>query len=164
MKEILLDYAGFNAWAQEQILKFVCELTPEQQHQEVVSSFSGLYKTLLHVWVAENAWFKRLGGESPLPISYDPFSGSTKDLSQALEALDQQLVTWIGNQNAAALGEILNYVNFKGEKQERAIYRVVMHAINHATYHRGQVVTILRQLGVENIPATDFNIWAGKTR
>ncbi len=53
-----------------------------------------------------------------------------------------------------------DYENSKGEQFKQPIFQMLLHVFNHGTYHRGQLVTMLRQLGVENIPATDFIVWS----
>jgi uncharacterized damage-inducible protein DinB len=42
------------------------------------------------------------------------------------------------------------------------VYQILLHLANHNTYHRGQLVNMLRQLGVEKIPQTDFVVWSRK--
>ncbi len=55
---------------------------------------------------------------------------------------------------------ILTYRNLKGDQFSQPVYQVLHHIFNHSTYHRGQLVTMLRQVGLEKIPSTDFIAWA----
>jgi len=48
------------------------------------------------------------------------------------------------------------YSNLKGEQFSTRFASVIMHCMNHGTYHRGQLVTMFRQLGLNEIPSTDF--------
>lgn len=50
------------------------------------------------------------------------------------------------------------YVNTKGERWEYPLGRLMQHVVNHSTYHRGQVTTLLRQLGVKPL-ATDLLVF-----
>jgi len=50
----------------------------------------------------------------------------------------------------------------KGEHFKQPIYKMLLHVFNHGTYHRGQIVNMLRQLGIEKIPQTDFIVWSRK--
>ncbi|MBL0256882.1 MAG: hypothetical protein IPQ03_04840 [Bacteroidetes bacterium] len=54
-------------------------------------------------------------------------------------------------------------LNMSWSKNKLSRYEYIIHVINHSTYHRGQVVTIARGLGItENIPATDYNFFNSK--
>ena len=54
----------------------------------------------------------------------------------------------------------VHYKSLKGIPFSQPLYQLLLHVFNHATYHRGQLVTILRQLDVQNIPQTDFIAWS----
>jgi uncharacterized damage-inducible protein DinB len=58
--------------------------------------------------------------------------------------------------NEEILQSNLHYQNSRGEQFAQPVYEVVMHVFNHSTYHRGQLVTMMRQLGENNLPQTDF--------
>jgi uncharacterized damage-inducible protein DinB len=158
MKELLEQYARYNVWAHKKLLALINELDEQQQHQEVASSFNSLYKTVFHVWGASSVWFKRLSHEN-FRINEDPFNGLMPDLSFALEKMDEQWLNWVINSNENALKEKLAYSNSRGEPFTQPLNQIVMHVFNHSAYHNGQVVTILRQLKIEKIPATDFIVW-----
>ncbi|MGZ3844574.1 MAG: DinB family protein, partial [Flavisolibacter sp.] len=55
---------------------------------------------------------------------------------------------------------VFQYQNTKKEQFKQPIYQMLLHAFNHGTYHRGQLVNMLRQLGVDKIPGTDFIAWS----
>lgn len=158
MKELLDQYVRYNAWAHKKILALINTLDEQQQHQEVASSFNSLYKTVFHVWGASSVWFKRLSHEN-FRINGDPFNGLMLDLSLALEKLDEQWMNWMLNTDENALKEKLAYSNLKGEPFNQPLNQILMHVFNHSTYHNGQIVTMVRQLKIEKIPATDFIAW-----
>ena len=58
MKEMLTQYATYNIWANNELLKLILNLSEEQQ--EITTSFSSLYKTILHLYSAKSIWWKRL--------------------------------------------------------------------------------------------------------
>ena len=158
VKEILLQYARFSQWAHKSLLELIRTLTPEQQHATIPSSFDSLYKTVFHVWGAESLWLGRLKQE-PVTISGDPFDKSMENLSGALEKVDQSWVDWISNQKDEQLTEKLHYKNKAGLPFHQSYDLLLHHIFNHNTYHNGQLVTMLRALGVDKIPATDFIAW-----
>ena len=158
MKELLDQYAQYNVWANKKILDQIDALDSEQQHREIASSFSSLYKTVLHVWGAETVWKRRLQNEIT-SIAGDQFNGSMNKLSDALRQQDQELLDWILNRNIEKLKLKITYRNSKGQEFSEPIHLILMHLFNHNTYHRGQIVTLFRQLQVEKIPQTDFIAW-----
>ncbi|MEI9934102.1 MAG: DinB family protein [Ferruginibacter sp.] len=71
----------------------------------------------------------------------------------------KQWQEWATTVTEEALLQLFSYKTFKGDPFTQPLYEVVFHVFNHSTYHRGQLVTILRQLGVEKIPSTDLIVF-----
>ena len=155
---LLQNYARFNQWAHERLLDTIGELTADQQHAVIPSSFDSLYKTVFHVWGAESLWLGRLN-LAPIKINGDPFNESMEELSKALKAVDQLWVEWVESRNDEQLVQKLNYHNKAGVPFTQSYDLLLQHIFNHSTYHNGQLVTMLRALGIQNIPATDFVAW-----
>jgi uncharacterized damage-inducible protein DinB len=163
MKTLLDAFAQYNRWAHQRLLTCIGQLSPEQQVQEIESSFSSLYKTILHVWGSETIWFARVQG-APKRIEGDPFKGSIQLLSDALLQVDQQWLDWVAQKNDASLMQELSYQNLRGEHFRQPFYQLLQHIFNHSTYHNGQLVTILHQVGVSELPATDFIVWTRESK
>lgn len=160
MKELLKQMAAYNVWASHKILEVIDALPPEKQQAEVPSSFSSLYKTVLHMWDAESVWWQRFKlQERPLPPS-ENFSGNMHDLSNGLTGQSQLWKDWLDNATDMALEHVFQYYNNKKELFKQPTWQVILHVFNHGTYHRGQLINMLRQLGVEKLPQTDYIIWA----
>jgi uncharacterized damage-inducible protein DinB len=159
MKQLLTDYAQYNRWAHERLTNCILELTTEQQQREVTSSFKGLYKTVLHVWGSETVWMTRLTG-TVKRIESDPFSANMQALATALLEIDQQWIELVEGKTESEIIELFSYQNSRGEQFQQAYYLLLHHIFNHSTYHNGQLVTILRQVGATVIPETDFIAWS----
>jgi len=162
MKELLRQLAAYNLWANQKLSEVVLALPAEKQQEEVPSSFSSAYKTLLHIWDAESIWWQRMKLQEYPSLPSGQFKGDIKDLSRELNLQDQQWLDWIGNASEAGLDHVFQYYTLKKEAFKQPVYQVAMHVFNHSTYHRGQLVNILRQLGLEKIPQTDLIIWSRK--
>lgn len=160
MKEILNQLSAYNFWANQLLLDVINQLPEEKQKQEVPSSFSSLYKTVLHVWSAESVWWQRMKLLERLYIPAESFSGDMKELISQLLNQNRQWNEWIANASEHQLQHVFQYQNFKKEQFKQPTYQMLIHVFNHATYHRGQLVNMLRQLGVEKVPATDFIVWS----
>jgi uncharacterized damage-inducible protein DinB len=80
-------------------------------------------------------------------------------LSKALEELDQHWVDWFSGKEDEQLTEKLHYTNVAGQAFIESYDILLTHIFNHSTYHNGQLVTMLRALAIDKIPATDFVAW-----
>ncbi|HET7896225.1 MAG TPA: DinB family protein [Flavisolibacter sp.] len=162
MKEIILQYATFNGWANNLLLNAVQALTPEQQHAELKSSFPSVYKTLLHMQDASSIWWQRLKLQEKIDRPSDSFAGDLQALSQLIQQQDRLWLDWVSNANEHALQHEFIYYNTHKERFKQPVYQMLLHLFNHGTYHRGQLVTMMRELGIEKIPPTDFIVWTRK--
>jgi uncharacterized damage-inducible protein DinB len=162
VNELLFKYARYSQWAHKRLLDLINTLTAEQQHATIASSFDSLYKTVFHIWGAESLWLGRLN-QQPVKISGDPFNGSMEKLSRALETVDQQWVDWFVSKEEIQLTQKIHYSNLAGLPFHEPYDLLLTHIFNHNTYHNGQLVTMLRALSIDKIPATDFVAWVRLT-
>lgn len=162
MKEIILQYATYHQWANGLLLSTVNHLSAEQQQAEVRSSFPSVYKTFLHLLDAESIWWQRLKLQEKIERPSDHFAGDMHALSLQLQQQNRLWVDWVSHANEAALQHEFIYYNWSKERFKQPVFQMLLHLFNHGTYHRGQVVTMLRQLGIEKIPQTDFIVWSRK--
>lgn len=160
MKEILTQLSLYNAWANQLLLDTIVALPEEKQRQQVPSSFNSLFKTVLHMLDAESIWWQRLKLQERIVRPSDEFRGDMNALSQALLGQDRKWQEWVQNASEVQLQHVFQYQNSKREQFKQPVHQMLMHLFNHNTYHRGQLVNMLRQLGIEQIPATDFIVWS----
>jgi uncharacterized damage-inducible protein DinB len=162
MKELLLQYSSYNIWANQSLLDSINLLPEEKQMQEVASSFSSLYKTVIHMWNAEAIWWQRMKLQERIVIPGENFKGSVRDAGNNLVHQNKQWHEWLSNAQPHMIQHVFHYQNTKREQFKQPLFQMLLHLFNHGTYHRGQLVTIMRQLGVEKIPTTDFIVWTRK--
>ena len=162
MKELLQQLATYNIWANQRILEVILPLSEEKQKQELPSSFKSLYHTVLHMWSAENIWWQRMKLQERITKPFDTFKGTMDELANELLQQNRQWQEWVNNATDAALDHVFQYQNFQNEQFKQPIYQMLLHVFNHGTYHRGQLINMLRQLGTEKLPATDFIVWSRK--
>jgi len=162
MKELFIQYAAYNSWANALLFATIGSLTEGQQKAELKSSFPSLYKTVLHMLDAESIWWQRIKLQERIEVPSQTFTGGMKDLiTQSLQQ-NKQWHEWISNTNEHGFQHEFIYFNLKKERFKQPVYQMLLHLFNHGTYHRGQLVTVLRQLGIEKIPPTDFIVWSRK--
>ncbi|MBK7433590.1 MAG: DinB family protein [Chitinophagaceae bacterium] len=156
MKEVLQQYAAYNVWANQKIFDCLKNLSDGQLNKEIASSFSSVYKTVQHMWVAEEAWWKRLKLVEQIELESMTFEGNFADMVKKLTLQSAQWCDWVNGASETQLTHVFAYQNTKREQFKQPVFEMLIHVFNHGTYHRGQLVTMLRQLGVEKIPSTDF--------
>ena len=156
MKQLLKQYAAYNLWANQKMTEMILPLSEEQLQQEIISSFTSIYKTVLHAWGAEYIWYVRmlrLPQENLLPLR---FQGTASELCDQIIQQSARWNEWMKTVNEDELLKNLDYTNLAGEAFRQPIYLLVQHVFNHNTFHRGQLITMLRQVGVTSIASTDF--------
>ena len=157
MKEMLLQYAEYNVWANKMVIDATLQLDESLVDKEVVSSFPSVRATLYHVMGAESVWLQRLHlVEHPvwLPAT---FEGSFAEACHEWQKFSGELVKFVSDQyDDKAFQHVCMYNDMKGNPWKTPVNQILQHVFNHSTYHRGQLVTMLRQLGETKIPGTDF--------
>lgn len=162
MKEIVAQYAAYNLWANERLLKLILSLDENSLQQVVPSSFPGLYATFLHIWDAESIWWQRIKLHEQIIVPSKTFNPNMQEVANGLINQSRQWSEWVQHATAPQLEHVFAYFNLKQEYCKNPVWNTLMHVFNHSTYHRGQAVTILHQVGVSRIPETDFIAWSRK--
>jgi len=157
MKELLKQMAVYNVWAHKKIMDAVLSIPVEKQKAEIPSSFSSLEKTILHMWDAESIWWQRMKLHERLMIPSENFKGTTVEAVNGLLSQSTLWEEWVNNVSDNMLEHVFEFRNKKGDQIKMPIWQMLFHVFNHGTYHRGQLVNMFRQLGVEKIPGTDFS-------
>ena len=144
----LLELLEYHRWATNLTVDAVRALTPEQFTQNLGSSFPSVRDTLVHVFTADRAWLGRLETEAPPRAIASDFA----DLASLLEVWEPVLTRWpIVAESLGDPGRSIEYKSFAGEPFTNTLGQIVRHVVNHGTYHRGQVATMLRQLGAQAV-------------
>ncbi|HEX4946138.1 MAG TPA: DinB family protein [Blastocatellia bacterium] len=148
----LYDY---NRWANHLLLDAVAAISVEEQMQDRGVSHQSIHGTLLHLLFAEWVWLERWKGNSPsapLRVEEFPDLASIRNYWQQIEA---EYADFLSNLTEETLQANLTYKDIAGNQHSNPLVLLMQHVVNHATLHRGQVVAMIRQLGIEP-PATDF--------
>lgn len=157
MKELLLQYAKYNVWANKLMIGVLNKLSDAQIDADIASSFPSIKKTVSHVWSAEDIWLQRLNlAEQPV-WAESVFEGSFDDMLNNWQKTSKDLQQFVEKQfNDEAFLHVMQYYNLQKQSIKLPVNVGLMQVFNHGTYHRGQLITMLRQVGVAKLPATDF--------
>lgn len=151
----LLDYT---AWANRRAVRSAATLSLDDFKRDLGSSHGGVRGTLTHVLAGEWIWLERFKGVSP-PRSLDESEfPDVVALRERWRVVVQHRDSWFDALPPAALHELVRYRSTEGKPYEAPLWQLVQHVVNHSTYHRGQVVTLLRLLGAKPA-ATDLVAW-----
>ena len=148
----LYDY---NSWANHRTLDAAAALTPEQFTREMGSSFSSVRDTLAHIYGAEWIWLERWHGRTTggLPSAAD--FPDIDAVRRKFAEIDRNLVDYVASLTQDDLQRVVTFKNLAGVPYSQPLAPCLQHLANHSTYHRGQVTTLLRQLGAKAV-ATDL--------
>jgi len=133
----------YSLWATRRVLESTAALNSEERNRDLGNSFGGIQGTLTHIFQADSIWLDRLMGAPTGNLTkYTP----RVDFSDWPPLLDRY-VSWAEGLTPVEWDRIVPYHNIKGEAFQQPVWHIVLHVVNHATYHRGQITTMLRQLG-----------------
>ena len=151
----LLDY---HYWARDRLLDALEPLAPEQFTRDLGSSFKSIRDTVAHTYAAEWAWHSRWQGHSPtalLPPDQFADVASIRAVWSAHEAKMRAFLEELGDNGIA---RVFDYKLLSGQPGSSPFWQMLQHVVNHASYHRGQVTTMLRQIGA--VPAKSMDMIA----
>ncbi len=137
----------YHYWARDRLLEAVDHLTPDQFTRDLGSSFRSVRDTLAHLYSAESAWCSRWNGVSPsghVAADSIPDAATLRTKWQRLEGDVRAVLERVG---ADGIDRVIEYKMFNGDARASVLWQMVQHVVNHGSYHRGQVTTMIRQLG-----------------
>lgn len=152
----LNNHLLFNHWANSQVAETIRLIPDEDFVREGRSSFPSISKTVAHMWGAQYIWLRRMHGES---IRVAPMSTMQLAKDEALDGLiksSHDFIDFVKSKDAEFLASRYRYNNLKGEPFEDSYEDTLFHVVNHSTYHRGQLISMLRESGVTSLPGTDL--------
>ena len=148
--------AKYNLWANEQLAPRLQTLTEEQLHQHIESSFPSIVKTVAHIHGAEDVWRQRLLNVKPTTFyKLSDNAVGVGEVNKWMEA-SQRLTELILSYDENALVDTVDYYRFDGSAQNSFRWQMIQHCVNHSSYHRGQLITMMRQVGMTSVPGTDM--------
>ena len=153
----------YNTWANQRLMDVVSRLDASHFTRNVGGSYPSIQSTLTHIVWVEWTWLERWQGNSPQEVWKPQDFASVADIASRLSPIQDEQRAFIESLSADDLQRVIRYTNRVGEKCEYALWRMIYHLVNHSTYHRGQVINMLRILNAQ--PATtDFLDWWDEVR
>jgi uncharacterized damage-inducible protein DinB len=153
---------AYNAWATNRLFDALSPVPDEQYRRDMKGSHGSIHATLTHMVGAEKIWLERWQGVPTGPFLKPEAVGSLADLKQLWEKIGHDTAQWLGGMNDKKLQEFFTMKTLKGESFTHQYWQAFQHLINHSTFHRGQIVTMMRQLGATP-PVTDLIVFYRET-
>ncbi|MGH7699851.1 MAG: DinB family protein [Gemmatimonadales bacterium] len=160
--EVRTLYA-FNRWATGRLLDATRRLAPPDFTRDLRTSYRSVRGTLVHLVWAEWIWLRRWRGESPTNVYAEEEFADADAVATRWRDVERDQRDFLATLTDDRLPVGLAYRNLKGERWEYPLVHTLQHVANHSSYHRGQVVTLLRQLG-HAPPPTDFLVFFDEGR
>ncbi len=150
---------AYNRWANERTVASCRALTTEEYERKIGGGWPSVRDTLVHIGSATRAWHDRFLGNSPSRLLTGADVPELHSAVRLLEEADEILTRFVLGTSPERRVEILAYNNLQGNLKKVPYWAVFRHAVNHASYHRGQISTMIRSMGKDPKP-TDLVFWA----
>lgn len=145
----------YNYWARDRQLEACAVLSEEEFLRPMGNSFSSVRDTLVHLVLVEWVWLDRWNRRAPKVWPSTAEYTALGKIADRWKTVEAGVWEFLGRATDDDLRQEISYVNFKGQTWTYTLWRMLLHVITHQSYHRGQVTTMLRQLG-KPAPAVDY--------
>jgi uncharacterized damage-inducible protein DinB len=146
----------FHYWARDRMLDAVDQLSREQFTQDVGGSFGSVRSTVVHTYSAEFVWLRRWKGESPAGMITPEQFPDAASIRRTWADNEVSLRAFFAPLDDHGIQKVIRYKTFAGVESSSPLWQMLQHVVNHASYHRGQVTTLLRQLDAQPPKGTDL--------
>ncbi|MBV7504937.1 DinB family protein [Bacillus sp. sid0103] len=150
----------YHVWANQRIIDHLKTLSPEKYQKEIKSVFSSVSKAFSHIYLVDYLWLNILEGqsmnealESSLQLQEKIEKLSIEDLETKFHTLTTQFKSFLNRQEDIEKKIMLD--NPYAGLRETSLSEMVLHVVNHGTYHRGNISAMLHQLGDSSV-MTDY--------
>lgn len=155
-KKYFIALADYNSWANNMAIEWLYQINDEQWNLVITSSFSSIKQTSIHIASAEKIWLD-FWNKVPDPVYLSvAFNGSKNDLIDIWKQASAGLKNFVEKYPEENFLQPITFSYPKGGEGSMEFWQTFSHLINHSTYHRGQLVTLLRQAGLTNLSSIDL--------
>jgi uncharacterized damage-inducible protein DinB len=157
--QLLFEY---NRWANRRTREAVARVSAHQFTREIGGSYGSLRNTIAHLISSEWVWVRRWKGTSPTGPPFPSGDLTLENLESRWQPIELETQAFVDSLTAESLEPHVAYSNTRGQPFSEPLWQQLQHVVNHSSYHRGQVVTLLRQLGGEPIGTDLIAFYRGR--
>jgi len=155
-KKYFTELADYNNWANNIAIDWLNQINDDQWNQVIISSFSNIKQTAIHIASAERIWID-FWKNVPDPVYLSAgFQGTKNELTAIWKNASAGIKNFMEAYPEENYQQQVRFKKPNGEEGRMEFSQTFPHLINHSTYHRGQLVTLLRQAGFTNLSSTDL--------
>jgi len=149
-----MDYyqlmATYNQWMNRKLYAVCAEIPDQRRREDLGAFFKSIHGTLNHLLFGDMAWMGRFKGWPRRHEIGEEIYADFDELRAAREEMDETILEWVNGLTGDWLDEPLEWVSGMDGRTRRIPRRIlVIHMFNHQTHHRGQLTTLIKQLGYE---------------
>ena len=156
MKTLLLNYLRYNHWANQKMCRYLSSLDMPVEETGQGSLYETIRKIILHIADGEQTWLSRLNGDNIPHMHNLDLEGSFHVICGLIIKNSDEFIDFIEEKDHSFFKESTEYINLKGKTFSQNNAEIILHAMNHSTFHRGQVINMLRNVGYTDQSASDF--------
>lgn len=143
-------FAEYNLWMNEKLFAAAAQLSDEQRKRDLGAFFLSIHATFEHLLGGDRRWLQRFRGQpvtAPFPAG-DPYPDFEVLRAERVRC-DQEILAWASTLTSDWLVKPCSWTTSGGVTFTHPGFALVAQFFNHQTHHRGQITTLLTQLGVD---------------
>ena len=155
-------FAKYNREINFSLFTQVAGLSENERQRDMGAYFGSIHGTLNHILLADRIWLGRFANAIPNMSALrnaelvhkfqslrQEVCSDFGELLRERQATDMVIMKWAAELTDDMLEKTMSYTNSNGQVRDHPVWLAVAHMFNHQTHHRGQVTTLLYQLGHE---------------
>ena len=142
--------ANYNQWMNQKLYAVCAEIPDLDRKSDRGAFFKSVHGTLNHILVADRIWLGRFTQQLFRAQLDTELYGDFSELRSQRGRLDLTIIDWAQDLTPDWLNADFTYTNSSGFTRTRPHWLLVTHMFNHQTHHRGQLTTLLHQMGYQS--------------
>lgn len=146
----------YTHWADQKAIHWLEQISEEQWNRVHTSSFNSIRETAVHIVSAEKIWIDFWRNSPDAVYLSAEFNGSKNELLETWKQVSEGMKKFVDEFPEERFSDAVTFKYPGGGEGQMAYWQSFAHSVNHSTYHRGQLVTLLRQSGFTGLSSIDL--------
>ena len=146
-KEHFRDLLDYMRWGDRLMMSAARSVPDEEYYKDQGISFGSIHKLMVHCMAVQWLWLSRWRGEVAMRLESHEQYPTRASVEQRWPLVHSAMLDFLGLQSTNSLSRVIEYKNMKGEHLSLPLSDLMLHVIDHATYHRGQVASMIKRAG-----------------